>query len=90
MQFLAPLRLTVRLYEATWFLVGWILLRFIPSGASRGVKYFAALVVASWPFTHPLNISWMSENTGSVGKRTVASGLVIGAANIYATWASQV
>ena len=33
--------------------------------------------------THPLNIAWMSENTGSVGKRTIASGAVIGAANIY-------
>jgi hypothetical protein len=32
----------------------------------------------------------MSENTGSVGKRTIASGAVIGAANIYATWGSQV
>jgi len=27
---------------------------------------------------------------GSVGKRTIASGAVIGAANIYATWASQI
>jgi hypothetical protein len=32
----------------------------------------------------------MSENTGSVGKQTIASSAVIGAANIYATWASQV
>jgi len=32
----------------------------------------------------------MSENTGSVGKRTVASGAVIFAANIYAVWASQI
>ena len=46
-------------------------------------RYFAACVVQSWPYTHPLNIAWMSENTGSVGKRTIASGAVIGFANIY-------
>ena len=40
-------------------------------------------MVQSWPYTHPLNIAWMSENTGSVGKRTIASGAVIGFANIY-------
>jgi hypothetical protein len=47
-------------------------------------RYFGAVVVASWPSNHPLNIGWMSENTASVGKRTVASGAVIFAANIYA------
>ncbi|KAI5119273.1 hypothetical protein M0805_008054 [Coniferiporia weirii] len=77
-------------FGAAWQLVGWILLRSLPDGTSRGVKYFAACVVQSWPYTHPLNIAWMSENTGSVGKRTIASGAVIGFANIYGTWASQI
>ncbi|KAJ7784258.1 MFS general substrate transporter [Mycena metata] len=77
-------------FGSAWQLVGWILLRAMPDGASRGVKYFGALVVASWPYNHPLNIGWMSENTGSVGKRSVASGSVIFAANIYAVWASQI
>jgi len=77
-------------YGATWQLTGWLLLRFLPSNTSRGVKYFAACVVQSWPSTHPLNIAWMSENTGSVGKRTIASGMVIGAANIYSVWGSQI
>ncbi|THG98855.1 hypothetical protein EW145_g7359 [Phellinidium pouzarii] len=54
------------------------------------ITYFAACVVQSWPSTHPLNIAWMSENTGSVGKRTIASGAVIGFANIYGTWGSQI
>ncbi|KAH8114965.1 MFS general substrate transporter [Phellopilus nigrolimitatus] len=70
-------------FGAAWQLVGWILLRALPANSSKGVKYFAACVVQSWPYTHPLNIAWMSENTGSVGKRTIASGAVIGAANIY-------
>ncbi|KAJ7724742.1 MFS general substrate transporter [Mycena maculata] len=77
-------------FGAAWQLVGWIILRAMPTKASRGVKYFGAIVVASWPYNHPLNIGWMSENTGSIGKRTVGSGGVIFAANIYAVWASQI
>ncbi|KAJ6626031.1 MFS general substrate transporter [Mycena sp. CBHHK59/15] len=77
-------------FGSAWQLVGWIILRAMPNSASRGVKYFGAVVVASWPYNHPLNIGWMSENTGSVGKRSVASGAVIFAANIYAVWASQI
>ncbi|PAV15653.1 MFS general substrate transporter [Pyrrhoderma noxium] len=77
-------------FGAAWQLVGWILLRALPSDTSKGVKYIAACVVQSWPYTHPLNIAWMSENTGSVGKRTIASGAVIGFANIYGTWGSQI
>ncbi|KAJ7615951.1 MFS general substrate transporter [Roridomyces roridus] len=71
-------------------LVGWIILRTMPSSAPRGVKYFGAVIVASWPYNHPLNVGWMSENTGSVGKRTIASGAVIFAGNVYGTWASQI
>ncbi|KAE9385197.1 MFS general substrate transporter [Gymnopus androsaceus JB14] len=77
-------------FGAIWQLVGWILLRALPEDTSKGVKYFAALLVACWPYTHPLNIAWMSENTGSVGKRTLASGSVIFAANIYGVWGSQI
>ncbi|PPQ72038.1 hypothetical protein CVT26_006728 [Gymnopilus dilepis] len=77
-------------FGAGWQLLGWIFVRSLPSGSSRALKYLAAVFVASWPSTHPLNIAWMSENTGSVGKRTVASGLVIGASNIYGVWGSQI
>ncbi|KAH9476933.1 putative transporter [Psilocybe cubensis] len=77
-------------FGAGWQLAGWIFLRSLPDSAGRGIKYLAAVIVASWPSTHPLNIAWMSENTGSIGKRTVASGLVIGASNIYGVWGSQI
>ncbi|KAF8994908.1 MFS general substrate transporter [Cyathus striatus] len=77
-------------FGAGWQLLGWILLRTLPTGTRREFKYLAAMIVASWPYTHPLNIAWMSENTGSVGKRTVASGLIIGSANIYGIWGSQI
>lgn len=45
-------------------------------------RYFSACFVLSWPHTHPLNIAWMLENTGSVGKHTIASGMIIAAANL--------
>ncbi|KAF5329494.1 hypothetical protein D9619_009089 [Psilocybe cf. subviscida] len=77
-------------FGAGWQLAGWIFLRSLPSSSSRGLKYLAAVMVASWPSTHPLNVAWLSENTGSVGKRTVASGLIIGSSNIHGIWGSQV
>ncbi|TFK68769.1 MFS general substrate transporter [Pluteus cervinus] len=77
-------------FGAGWQFVGWILLRSLPYGTHRVIKYLAVLMVASWPYTHPLNIAWMSENTGSIGKRTLGSGLVIGAANLHGTWGSQI
>ncbi|KZP33143.1 MFS general substrate transporter [Athelia psychrophila] len=77
-------------FAATWQLVGWILLRTLPADSSKGVRYFAALITAAWPTTHPLNIAWMTENTGTVGTRTIASGLIIGSANIYGVWGSQI
>lgn len=42
------------------------------------------------PYAALIESGWMTENTAGVGKRTVASGLIIGAANIYALWSSQI
>ncbi|KAJ3046402.1 hypothetical protein HDU99_009790, partial [Rhizoclosmatium hyalinum] len=77
-------------FANTWLLTGFLLLEFIPDDAPKGVLYFATFVISGAPFVHPLNIAWMSENTGPIGKRTVASGLIISAANIYGTYASQI
>ncbi|KAJ7098602.1 MFS general substrate transporter [Mycena belliarum] len=77
-------------FGSAWQCIGWIILRAMPNSASRGVKYFGVVIVASWPYNHPLNVGWMSENMASTGKRTVASGAVIFAANIYGVWASQI
>ncbi|KAG2005509.1 allantoate permease [Coprinopsis cinerea AmutBmut pab1-1] len=77
-------------HSAAWQLGGWIWLRSLGPESSRTLKYLAAVIVSAWPYTHPLNIAWMSENTGSAGKRTVASGLIIGASNIYGVWGSQI
>ncbi|KAI8617985.1 MFS general substrate transporter [Chytriomyces sp. MP71] len=77
-------------FSHAWILIGILLLQFLPDSAPRGVFYLATLILSGHPSTHPMNIAWMTENTGPIGKRTVASGLVIGAANIYAVWASQI
>jgi len=66
-------------HSAGWQFAGWIWLRSMDSSSPSILRYLAAVLVSAWPYTHPLNIAWMSENTGSVGKRTVASGLIIGA-----------
>ncbi|KAJ7064429.1 MFS general substrate transporter [Mycena belliarum] len=73
-------------FGSAWQCIGWIILRAMPNSASRGVKYFGVVIVASWPYNHPLNVGWMSENMASTGKRTVASGAVIFAANIYGVY----
>ncbi|KAJ3071612.1 hypothetical protein HDU98_005050 [Podochytrium sp. JEL0797] len=78
------------LVSAAWYLVGFVLLEFLPDNSPKGIFYFATLVVSSAPMTHPLNIAWLTENTASIGKRTVASGLVIAAANLFSVYASQI
>ncbi|ORY26359.1 hypothetical protein BCR33DRAFT_804707 [Rhizoclosmatium globosum] len=74
----------------TWYFTGFALLAFLPDGTDKGIRYFATLVISSAPFTHPLNIAWLTENTAPIGKRTVASGAVICAANLYGTYAAQI
>ncbi|KAF7424045.1 hypothetical protein PC9H_009346 [Pleurotus ostreatus] len=73
-----------------WQLVGWFLLLFLPSGTPRIVKYFAAVIVASYPAVHPLNVAWMAENAGSIGKRVIATGAMSGFSAIHGTWGSQI
>ncbi|ORY47599.1 MFS general substrate transporter [Rhizoclosmatium globosum] len=77
-------------FANTWLLIGFLLLEFVPDDAPKGVSYFITFIISGAPFVHPLNIAWMSENTGPIGKRTVASGLIIAAANIYGTYAAQI
>ncbi|KAJ3013771.1 UNVERIFIED_CONTAM: hypothetical protein HDU68_000559, partial [Siphonaria sp. JEL0065] len=74
----------------TWHLIGFLLLEFLPDSAPKLVFYAATLFVSASPSTHPMNIAWLTENTAPIGKRTVSSGLVIAAANIYGIWANQI
>ncbi|KAH8114967.1 major facilitator superfamily domain-containing protein [Phellopilus nigrolimitatus] len=59
-------------------------------GSIGAAWFLVACVVNSYPMNHPLNIAWMSENMGTVGKKTIASGAIVAAANIYGVWASQI
>ncbi|KAI9365522.1 MFS general substrate transporter [Zopfochytrium polystomum] len=69
-------------FSATWLLVGFVLL-LLPCGASSCSS-------TPWPYTHPLNISWMTEHMAPLGKRTVGSAAIIASANIYAVYAGQI
>ncbi|KAG1112314.1 hypothetical protein G6F42_014778 [Rhizopus arrhizus] len=52
--------------------------------------YGAALFTASAPSWHGMQIAWMSSNLAPIGKRTLALGAVIGAANICGVPGSQI
>lgn len=73
-----------------WFLVGFIALEFLPDDAGRWSQYGAALFCASSPSWHGMQIAWMSSNLAPIGKRTLALGAVIGAANINGVPGSQI
>ncbi|KAJ1565975.1 hypothetical protein HK096_005553, partial [Nowakowskiella sp. JEL0078] len=78
------------IFSASWLLIGFIILRSVPDDSNKYLLWGILLFISSWPLTHPLNISWMSENMAPLGKRTVASAAVIGAANIFSVWAGQI
>jgi len=70
------------LFGVIWSLAGFLALEFLPGNAGRWNFYAAALFVASSPVWHGMHIAWMSSNLAPLGKRTIALGAVIGAANI--------
>ncbi|KAI9326734.1 MFS general substrate transporter [Obelidium mucronatum] len=74
----------------TWHLIGFLLLEFLPDDSPKALFYISTLIISLSPLTHPMNIAWLTENTAPIGKRTVSSGLVIAAANIYGIWANQI
>ncbi|CAM0143244.1 hypothetical protein VKS41_008713 [Umbelopsis sp. WA50703] len=73
-----------------WGLLGALLLEFLPDDTNKWVMYFAAFVIASTPSSHGMHIAWMSSNLAPIGKRTLALGWIIGAANICAVPGSQI
>lgn len=72
-----------------WNLVGFLLLEFLPADANKWTMYAAAFVAASSPSWHGMQIAWMASNLAPIGKRTLALGAVIGAANICGVPGSQ-
>ncbi|KAG0164472.1 hypothetical protein DFQ28_010272 [Apophysomyces sp. BC1034] len=78
------------LAATAWSLIGYIILEFLPDTVSGWGFYFAVLVAASAPSTYGIQVAWMSANLAPVGKRTLALGAVIGAANISGVFGSQI
>ncbi|CAO3694724.1 unnamed protein product [Umbelopsis ramanniana] len=78
------------LVGVVWHMMGFILLEFLPVNASKWTMYSAAFVAASSPSWHGMQIAWMASNLAPIGKRTLALGAVIGAANICGVPGSQI
>ncbi|KAI9357991.1 MFS general substrate transporter [Zopfochytrium polystomum] len=77
-------------FSASWLLLGFILLRVVPDNTNKYALWAVLLFIYSWPMTHPMNISWMTEHMAPLGKRTVGSAAIIASANIYAVYAGQI
>lgn len=73
-----------------WSLIGFIVLEVLPDNSNRWSLYGAALFTASSPSWHGMQIAWMSSNLAPIGKRALALGAVIGAANINGVPGSQI
>lgn len=78
------------MFGICWTLAGFLALEFLPGSAGRWNFYAAALFLASSPIWHGMHIAWMSSNLAPLGKRTIALGAVIGAANICGVPGSQI
>jgi hypothetical protein len=65
-------------------------LEYLPDNAGRWTLYNAALLTASHPSWHGMQIAWMSSNMAPIGKRTLAMAAVIGAANLNSVVGSQI
>jgi predicted MFS family arabinose efflux permease len=78
------------LIGTVWTLIGFIVLEVLPDNSNRWSLYGAALFTASNPSWHGMQIAWMSSNLAPIGKRALALGAVIGAANINGVPGSQI
>ncbi|KAI8092669.1 major facilitator superfamily domain-containing protein [Halteromyces radiatus] len=70
-----------------WSLVGFVMMRLLPEqvdtvNGGRWTFYLIVLFTAATPSWHGMQIAWMSSNLAPIGKRTLALGAVISAANL--------
>ncbi|KAI9475525.1 MAG: major facilitator superfamily domain-containing protein [Benjaminiella poitrasii] len=78
------------LVGVVWSLADFLALVLLPATAGRWSLYAAALVTSGSPSWHGMQIAWMSSNLAPVGKRILALGAVVGAANICSVPGSQI
>ncbi|KAI9269149.1 major facilitator superfamily domain-containing protein [Phascolomyces articulosus] len=73
-----------------WEMVGYITLKTLPGDTGRWPLFAAATVTASAPSWHGMHIAYMSSNMAPAGKRALALGAIIGAANLDGVPGSQI
>ncbi|KAG1454011.1 hypothetical protein G6F56_007423 [Rhizopus delemar] len=78
------------LVSLVWSMSGYLALIFLPDSAGRWSFYAVTLLAASVPSFHGMNIAWMASNAAPHGKRVLALGAIIGAANICSVPGSQI
>lgn len=74
-----------------WFLPNLVALAVLPADASRWSIYALVVLVLSYPYPHPIHVSWASRISNTVRTRTVSAAVYnmcvqcngIIAANIY-------
>ncbi|KAI8149747.1 major facilitator superfamily domain-containing protein [Fennellomyces sp. T-0311] len=78
------------LIGVVWETAGYIALRALPADTGRWPLFAAATVTASSPSWHGMHIAYMSSNLAPAGKRAIALGAIIGAANLNGVPGSQI
>ncbi|KXS08780.1 MFS general substrate transporter [Gonapodya prolifera JEL478] len=77
-------------FAYAWYLAGWLLLVLLPETTDKTWRYIALMFLGGHPFPHALNVAWSQVNMAPIGKRTVASGMIIAAANLCAIPGAQI
>lgn len=78
------------IFGCVWAMAGFLALEVMKDSSGRWNFYIAALFVSSSPSFHGMHIAWMSTNLAPIGKRSIALGAIIGAANICGVPGSQI
>ncbi|KAI8071327.1 major facilitator superfamily domain-containing protein [Gongronella butleri] len=73
-----------------WAAVGLLAMELLPENVDKWSLYGAVLITGGTPTYHPMHIAWMSSNLAPIGKRTLALGAVIGAANLCSVPGAQI
>ncbi|KAL0094189.1 major facilitator superfamily domain-containing protein [Phycomyces blakesleeanus] len=75
---------------SVWGLLGFLTLFYLPASTGRWSIYAATLFTASAPSWHGMHVAWMSSNLAPAGKRAIALGAIVGAANINGVPGAQI
>ncbi|ORY03346.1 MFS general substrate transporter [Basidiobolus meristosporus CBS 931.73] len=74
----------------TWFLLGVLLLEFLPDNTNKWTLYGVIIFTVGWPYWHPINAAWLTENVAPMGKRSIGLAMYIMSVNINGLVSSQI